>query len=134
MVGYGASIPQGRDRDISVARQAEHLVGWLKHLGIDSAVLAGHDLGGGVAQIVAVRNRGLCAGLFLTNAIGYDSWPDRLGRRRPVSEGVLRGALAGWLADSSKARQPRSPSDHHTASQRRDAPPHSYRRTLKDAT
>lgn len=75
MVGYGESIPQGRGRDISVARQAEYLVAWLKHLGIDRAVLAGHDLGGGVAHIAAVRNPGLCAGLFLTNAIGYDSWP-----------------------------------------------------------
>lgn len=75
MVGYGASIPEGRDRDISVGRQADYLASWLKHLGIEQAVLAGHDLGGGVAQIAAVRHPGLCRGLFLTNAIGYDSWP-----------------------------------------------------------
>lgn len=75
MVGYGASIPEGRDRDISVGRQADYLAAWLRHLGIETAVLAGHDLGGGVAHIAAVRNPGLCAGLFLTNAIGYDSWP-----------------------------------------------------------
>lgn len=37
--------------------------------------LAGHDLGGGVAQIAAVRARERCAGLVLTNPIGYDSWP-----------------------------------------------------------
>lgn len=75
MVGYGASIPEGRERDISVARQADYLLAWLKHLGIDRAVLVGHDLGGGVAQIAAVRQPGICAGLVLTNAIGYDSWP-----------------------------------------------------------
>ncbi|WP_299819047.1 alpha/beta fold hydrolase [uncultured Jannaschia sp.] len=75
MVGYGASIPQGEGRDISVARQAEYLVDWLGELGIERAILAGHDLGGGVAQIAAVRHPKLCAGLFLTNAIGYDSWP-----------------------------------------------------------
>jgi pimeloyl-ACP methyl ester carboxylesterase len=75
MVGYGASIPQGRDRDISVGRQADYLVTWLRHLGLDRVVLAAHDLGGGVAQIAAVRHPGLCRGLFLTNAIGYDSWP-----------------------------------------------------------
>jgi pimeloyl-ACP methyl ester carboxylesterase len=62
-------------RDISVAQQANYLVRWLRHLGIDKAVLAGHDLGGGVVQIAAVRDRDLCSGLFLTNAIGYDSWP-----------------------------------------------------------
>ncbi len=38
-------------------------------------MLAGHDLGGGVVQIAAVRHPGFCRGLFLTNAIGYDSWP-----------------------------------------------------------
>lgn len=75
MVGYGASIPQGRDRDISVQRQADYLVSWLKHLGIEQAILVGHDLGGGVAQVAAVRYPGLCRGLFLTNVIGYDSWP-----------------------------------------------------------
>lgn len=75
MVGYGASIPQGEGRDISVSRQADYLADWLGELGIERAIFAGHDLGGGVAQIAAVRFPGLCAGLFLTNAIGYDSWP-----------------------------------------------------------
>lgn len=75
MVGYGASIPEGHNRDISIRRQADYLVSWLKHLDIKQVILIGHDLGGGVAQVAAVRYPGLCCGLFLTNAIGYDSWP-----------------------------------------------------------
>ncbi|MDQ3388123.1 MAG: alpha/beta fold hydrolase [Gemmatimonadota bacterium] len=75
MVGYGMSIPEGMGRDISVGRQAEYLKAWLDALGIERAVLAGHDLGGGVVQIAAVRHPGLALGLVLTNAIGYDSWP-----------------------------------------------------------
>ncbi|ESR24628.1 alpha/beta fold hydrolase [Lutibaculum baratangense] len=75
MVGYAGSIPAGRGRDISVAKQAEYLVAWMNALGLERAILAGHDLGGGVAQIAAVRHRDRCAGLFLTNAIAYDSWP-----------------------------------------------------------
>lgn len=75
MVGYADSIPAGEGRDISVARQADYLLGWLEALDIDRAVLVGHDLGGGVAQIAAVRAPERCAGLVLTNAIGYDSWP-----------------------------------------------------------
>jgi pimeloyl-ACP methyl ester carboxylesterase len=47
----------------------------MKTIGIERAVFAGHDLGGGVVQIAAVREPARCAGLFLTNAIGYDSWP-----------------------------------------------------------
>jgi pimeloyl-ACP methyl ester carboxylesterase len=75
MVGYAASIPAGRDRDVSIAAQARYLRGWLDHLGVERAVLVGHDLGGGVAQIAAVERPGGCAGLVLTNAVAYDSWP-----------------------------------------------------------
>lgn len=75
MVGYGESIPAGVGRDISVRQQADYLAAWLAKVGVDRAIFAGHDLGGGVAQHMAVRYRQLCAGLFLTNSIGYDAWP-----------------------------------------------------------
>ncbi|MGB3682823.1 MAG: alpha/beta fold hydrolase [Rubrobacteraceae bacterium] len=75
MVGYGGSINEGRDRDISVGKQADYLADWMREMGLDGAVLVGHDLGGGVAQILAVRHPELVRGLVLTNAISYDSWP-----------------------------------------------------------
>lgn len=75
MVGYGGSMEGGYDRDISVAHQADYLASWMQKLGIEDAVLVGHDLGGGVAQILAVRHPELVGGLVLTNAISYDSWP-----------------------------------------------------------
>jgi pimeloyl-ACP methyl ester carboxylesterase len=76
MVGYGASIREGWDRDISVARQAEYLAGWMREIDLDEgAVIVGHDLGGGVAQILAARHPELVRGMVLTNAICYDSWP-----------------------------------------------------------
>lgn len=90
MVGYGASIPAGMDRDISVTRQADYLSAWLQHVGIERAVLVGHDLGGGVAQILAVREPERVAGLVLTNSIGYDSWPIPSVRAMQRAAGVLR--------------------------------------------
>ena len=75
MTGYGQSILAGRTRDISVGAQADRLNAWLAHLGVDRAVLVGHDLGGGVVHIAAVRQPQRCAGLMITNGIGYDSWP-----------------------------------------------------------
>ncbi len=76
MVGYGASIDEGRERDISVTKQADYLAAWMRTVGLDEgAIVVGHDLGGGVAQILAVRQPGLVRGLVLTNAICYDSWP-----------------------------------------------------------
>ena len=76
MVGYGASISEGRDRDISVVMQARHLALWMREVGLeDGALIVGHDLGGGVAQILAVRHPELVRGLVLTNCVSYDSWP-----------------------------------------------------------
>lgn len=75
MVGYGDSIAEGKDRDLSVRRQADYVAAWLDKLTIKRAVFAGHDLGGGVVQNIAVHYPELCAGIFLTNTICYDSWP-----------------------------------------------------------
>lgn len=96
MQGYGASIPEGKDRDISVARQADYLVDWMHSQKIGRAILVGHDLGGGVAQIAAVRHPQMVSGLLLTNAICYDSWPVPL-----VSAVAKTGAIAKHAPDGS---------------------------------
>ncbi|MFP5219746.1 MAG: alpha/beta fold hydrolase [Actinomycetes bacterium] len=117
LTGYGDSIPAGRGRDLSLRAQADRLLDWLDVLGVRSAVLVGHDLGGGVAHIAAVRRPGACAGLLLTNAVGYDSWPipavkvlsaaAPLLRRLPAA--ALRPGLAVLMArghdDASVARE-----------------------------
>lgn len=105
LVGYGRSIPAGRLRDLSLAAQASYLDRWLDHLGIERAVFVGHDVGGGVAQIAAVRRPERCAGLVLTNAVSYDSWPiplvkllqrvPRLAARTP--DPVLKAGLGALL-------------------------------------
>lgn len=112
LVGYGASIQEGAGRDISLDRQADYLLGWMDALGIERAVYAGHDLGGGVIQIAAARQPKRCAGLMLTNAVAYDSWPvgpvrlvRRLGwivGRAPtrVLEPFFRAALKSMHADT----------------------------------
>lgn len=96
MPGYGASIPQGEDRDISISAQADYLVAWMQDQGIERAVLAAHDLGGGVAQIVAVRHPERVSGLLLTNAICYDSWPVPL-----VSAVAKTGSITKHAPDGS---------------------------------
>jgi pimeloyl-ACP methyl ester carboxylesterase len=75
MVGYGASIEEGWDRDISVSKQADYLAAWMQEAELESTFLVGHDLGGGVAQILAVRQPELVQGVVLMNSICYDSWP-----------------------------------------------------------
>jgi pimeloyl-ACP methyl ester carboxylesterase len=75
MVGFGRSWSHGVGRDISVNAQAGHLLTWLDAVGIERALLVGHDLGGGVAQIAAVRRPERVTGIVLCNSIAYDSWP-----------------------------------------------------------
>ena len=95
MPGYGASIPEGEGRDISVAKQADYLVAFLHAQGISRAILAAHDLGGGVAQIVAVNHPQLVSGLLLTNAISYDSWPVPLVSAVAKTGGIAKPAPDG---------------------------------------
>jgi pimeloyl-ACP methyl ester carboxylesterase len=96
MLGYGASIPEGKDRDISISAQADYLVAWMRSMGIERAVLAAHDLGGGVAQMAAVRYPEKVSGLMLTNAISYDSWPV------PIVDVIAKtGAIAKHAPDGS---------------------------------
>ena len=64
MVGYGASIEEGWDRDSSVAKQADYLAAWIRKVELDDAFLVGHDLGGGVAQILPCADRSSCGASF----------------------------------------------------------------------
>ena len=118
MVGYGASIPEGEMRDISVARQAGYLADWMREVGLGGgAVIVGHDLGGGVAQILAVRHPELVQGLVLANCICYDNWPifpvkaiqasgSALARLPdPVFRFVYAGFLLGLHDDRGVARE-----------------------------
>lgn len=90
MTGYGTSIPDGTGRDLGLAAQADRLLAWLDHLGLGEVVLVGHDLGGGVAQIAAVRAPERFSGLVLTNAVCYDSWPIPSVKAMARAAGLLR--------------------------------------------
>jgi pimeloyl-ACP methyl ester carboxylesterase len=90
MTGYGSSIPEGIGQDLSLSAQADRLLAWVDALGLDSPLLVGHDLGGGVAQIAAVRAPERFGGLVLTNAVCYDSWPIPSVKAMARTSGLLR--------------------------------------------
>lgn len=74
LIGYGYS--DKRDRfNRSIARQAEIINVWMEKMGIESAGLIGHDIGGGVALRLATLFPGRAARLCLMNSVCYDSWP-----------------------------------------------------------
>lgn len=117
MVGYGESMAAGVGRDISVARQADYLGSWLEQQGIERAVLVGHDLGGGVVHILAVRRPEVAAGIVLTNSIGYDSWPIPAVKAMRAMGGVLRHVPSRLMPALLSPLFPRGHDDAEIASE-----------------
>jgi 2-hydroxymuconate-semialdehyde hydrolase len=74
LLGYGESAKPA-DRDVSMAAQAVLMPKLLDALGTDRTVVVGHDLGGAVAQRMAVEAPERVAGLVLIDSVSFDSWP-----------------------------------------------------------
>jgi 2-hydroxymuconate-semialdehyde hydrolase len=72
LVGYGHS-EKPKDADLSITAQAGYLEELLDQLQIDRAAMVGHDIGGGVAQILALHGR--AAALVALDSICFDAWP-----------------------------------------------------------
>jgi pimeloyl-ACP methyl ester carboxylesterase len=106
--GFGFS--DKRDRfDRSIARQAELIDAWMDRIGLESAVIVAHDIGGGVALRLATLFPSRVRKLCLINTVSYDSWPIELmlqfghpGADRQLSAAMavrlLKQALKGGFA------------------------------------
>ena len=106
--GFGFS--DKRDRfDRSIARQAELVDAWMNQIGLASAVIVGHDIGGGVALRLATLFPSRVRKLCVINSVCYDSWPIELmlqfghpeaNRRLSAAMAVrlLKQALKGGFA------------------------------------
>jgi len=75
LLGYGRSEhPQGVD--LSELAQATYARELIKHLGIDELAVIGHDIGGAVAQLLALDPEGLAVrAMVLVDSVGFDTWP-----------------------------------------------------------
>jgi pimeloyl-ACP methyl ester carboxylesterase len=108
LAGFGFS--DKRDRfDRSIARPAELVDRWMASIGLPSAVIVGHDIGGGVALRLATLFPSRVRKLCVMNTVCYDSWPVELmlqfghpGADRRLSAAMavrlLRQALQGGFA------------------------------------
>lgn len=76
LLGYGRSDrPEGRD--VSIAGHGARTVALLDALGINYACVVGHDVGGGIAQWMAVHAPTRVSRMCLVNTVGFDCWPTR---------------------------------------------------------
>jgi len=74
LLGCGDSSRPGNE-DYSLSAQADIVLGFMENVGVAGAHLVGHDIGGGIAQILAVRAPERFLSLTLVNSVGYDYWP-----------------------------------------------------------
>ena len=74
LLGCGGS-DKPIDVDYSIIAQADILMALIDKLGLPPVHLVGHDVGGGIAQIMAVTRPEQLIDLSLVNPVGYDYWP-----------------------------------------------------------
>ena len=64
--------------DFTMPAQAELLLEWLDHLGIERVAIVAHDQGGAVAQQLVANHPERVSHLGLVDVVAYDNWPVRL--------------------------------------------------------
>lgn len=118
MLGYGDSA-QPADRDVSMAAQAGLTPLLLDELAVERAIVVGHDLGGAVAQRMAVEVPDRLAGLVLVDSVSFDSWPiARMRALRAFAPPFARRwprAWFGWFGRSMRSYVPAEARDAFAA-------------------
>lgn len=74
LAGYGYS-EWSDNHNFSLAAQANYLREFMEQLRLERAILIGHDIGGGIAQILTVKQPHKITHLVLVNSAMADEWP-----------------------------------------------------------
>lgn len=87
LIGYGCS-DRGPCCDLTLPKQAEYITRLLDQLGIDKAHFVGHDLGGGIVQILAVFHPERVQSFVIADGVAFANWPlpKVVSIRWPVAE------------------------------------------------
>ena len=96
LLGFGRSDPPA-DHPLDIKAHADRLLVLLDLLGINRACLIGHDVGGGIAQAVAVRAPHRVSHLCLISSVAFDDWPSREVKMARATLPLTRHLPATWL-------------------------------------
>jgi pimeloyl-ACP methyl ester carboxylesterase len=102
LLGYGRSDPP-LGRPLTLRAHGERVVALLDALGIDRACIVGHDLGGGVAQSIAVEAPARISRLALVNSVAFSGWPTRDVRLARALLRLARNFAPQWLLSILRA-------------------------------
>ncbi|HWG53077.1 MAG TPA: alpha/beta hydrolase [Gemmatimonadaceae bacterium] len=102
LLGYGRS-DRPLERDLSIRGHAERVVSLLDILRISYAAIVGHDLGGGIAQYLAVHHPTRVSRLGLMNSVAFDDWPTAQVKLARATLPLTRHLPATWVASVVRA-------------------------------
>ncbi|NOY93440.1 MAG: alpha/beta hydrolase [Deltaproteobacteria bacterium] len=73
LLGCGAS--EKVEAELSISAHAARTLALMDALKLEKVHLVGHDVGGGIAQLMALNAEARFSSLSLINPVGYDYWP-----------------------------------------------------------
>lgn len=102
LLGYGRSDPP-YGAALTVSAHSRRVLAVLDTLQVPQACVVGHDLGGAVAQWIAVHAPGRVSRLALVNSVGFDAWPRWRTRLARSLSAVARHIPAALVAGEAYA-------------------------------
>ena len=111
LLGYGRS-DRPRVGRVSVHAHADRTIQLFDALGIARACVVGHDVGGGVAQSMAVRYQDRVSRLCLIDSVAFDGWPGRELRMARAVLPLARHLPPAWLLPMLRSGLLRGYADH----------------------
>lgn len=111
LLGFGRSDPP-RESRVDIKAHADRLVALMDALGINFACLVGHDIGGAIAQSVAVRQPHRVSRLCLVNSVAFDAWPPREVKLARAMAPLTRHLPPSWILSFVKKDLQRGYVDH----------------------
>jgi pimeloyl-ACP methyl ester carboxylesterase len=111
LLGFGRSDP-ARSGAVDLRAHADRLVSVLDLLGINFACLVGHDIGGGIAQSIAVRHPHRVSRLCLVDTVCFDAWPPREVKLARAMLPLTRHLPPSWILSVVHADLLRGYDDH----------------------
>lgn len=102
LLGFGRSDPPGTNA-VDVRGHADRLVKVLDQLGINFACVVGHDVGGGIAQSLAVRHPHRVSRMCLIDSVAFDAWPSREVKLARAMLPLTRHLPASWILSVVRA-------------------------------
>jgi pimeloyl-ACP methyl ester carboxylesterase len=111
LLGYGRSDrPLGRP--VGIRAHADRIIELLDLLGINYACVVGHDIGGGIAQWLAVRYPQRVSRLCLVDSVAFKEWPTRDVKLARAMLPLTRHLPATWLLSILRSDLLRGYQDH----------------------